>query len=166
MQITRSEKPYTPRAALSVDKAALGETVRLVQPFVRLPSLAGSFLLFFLHRLAGVAFVVENQALPLLQGIAPRDEIEGLLAAQMIGVHIVAMTMLGRAMISGQTFEGTQDSINQATKMLRTFVAQMEALKKYRSGGQQKVTVEHVNIGPESQVAIGAVPRGGWRNDY
>jgi hypothetical protein len=102
-----------------------------------------------------------NQALPILQGIAPRDEIEGLLAVQMIGVHNVAMQTMKRAMISDQTFEGKQANVNQATKMLRTFVAQMEALRKYRSGGQQKVTVEHVHVNKGGQAIVGSVHQGG-----
>jgi hypothetical protein len=32
--------------------------------------------------------------------------------------------------------------VNQATKLLRTYVAQMEALNKYRRGGEQKMVVE------------------------
>ena len=31
-----------------------------------------------------------------------------------------------------------------ATKLARTFAAEMEVLKRYRSGGKQKVTVQHV----------------------
>jgi hypothetical protein len=102
-----------------------------------------------------------NQALSILQGIAPRDEVEGLLAVQMIGVHNVALQTMKRAMISDQTFEGKQATVNQATKMLRTFVAQMEALKKYRTGGQQKVTVEHVHVNKGGQAIVGPVHQGG-----
>jgi hypothetical protein len=102
-----------------------------------------------------------NQALALLQGIAPRDAIEGLLAIQMISVHNVAMQTMKMAMFSNQTFEGKEASVNQANKMLRTFVAQMEALRKHRSGGQQKVTVEHVHINKGGQAIVGTVNPGG-----
>ena len=38
-----------------------------------------------------------------------------------------------------------QDSAERAFKKLaRTFAVQMEALKRYRTGGEQKVTVQHV----------------------
>lgn len=102
-----------------------------------------------------------NNAMAILNGIHPRDEIEGMLAVQMVGVHNLAMETLKRAMITDQTFEGKQANINEATKMLRTFIAQMEALKKYRSGGHQKVTVEHVHVNEGGQAIVGNVSQGG-----
>jgi hypothetical protein len=102
-----------------------------------------------------------NNGLAILSGIQPKDEIEGMLAVQMIGVHNVAMATLARFMISEQTFEGKQANVNQATKMLRTFTTQMEALKKYRTGGQQKVTVEHVHVNEGGQAIVGNVNQGG-----
>jgi hypothetical protein len=38
---------------------------------------------------------------------------------------------------------------------------QMEALKRYRTGGQQKVTVEHVTVNDGGQAIVGAVTHGG-----
>lgn len=102
-----------------------------------------------------------NTAMAILNGLQPRDEIEGMLAMQMIATHNLAMHTLTRAMITGQTFEGKQANVNQATKMLRTFTTQMEALKKYRTGGQQKVTVEHVHVNKGGQAIVGNVNQGG-----
>jgi hypothetical protein len=106
-----------------------------------------------------------NNALAILQGICPEDEIEGMLAIQMIGVHNMAMTIMSRTMITDQTFEGRQAGVSQATKMLRTFTAQMEALKKYRTGGEQKVIVEHVHVNEGGQAIVGTVTHGGGGND-
>lgn len=102
-----------------------------------------------------------NEALALLNGIQPQDEVEGMLAVQMIAVHNLAMEIMKRAMLTGQTFEGKEANVNQATKMLRTFTAQMEALKRYRTGGQQKVIVEHVHVNEGGQAIVGVVNRGG-----
>jgi len=107
-----------------------------------------------------------NIAMAILNGILPRDEIEGMLAVQMIGVHNVAMATLARSMISEQTFEGKQAAVNQSAKMLRTFTAQMEALKKYRTGGQQKVTVEHVHVNEGGQAIVGNVNQQGGGGSY
>ncbi len=63
-------------------------------------------------------------------------------------------------MFTDQTFAGTEGYVNQATKMLRTFAAQMEALKRYRTGGQQKVIVEHVHVNEGGQAIVGVVNRG------
>ena len=101
-----------------------------------------------------------NNVMALLNGIQPQDEIEGMLAVQMIAVHNMAMETIKRAMITGQTFEGTEGNVTQATKMLRTFTTQMEALKRYRTGGQQKVTVEHVHVNEGGQAIVGVVNRG------
>ena len=106
-----------------------------------------------------------NNVMAILNGIQPQDELEGMLAVQMIGVHNMAMGTLKRAMLSDQTFEGKQVNVNQATKMLRTFMAQMEVLKRYRTGGQQKMIVEHVHVNEGGQAIVGTVNQGGRKND-
>ena len=106
-----------------------------------------------------------NKTMALLSGIQPQDELEAMLAAQMIGVHNMAMNTLARAILKDQTFEGKQVNVNQATKMLRTYIAQMEAIKKYRTGGQQKMIVEHVHVNEGGQAIVGTVNQGGGKND-
>lgn len=106
-----------------------------------------------------------NIVLALLGGIRPQDEVEAMLVVQMIAVHNVAVETLKRAMVDGQTLVWTEASVNQATKMLRTYTAQMEALKRYRTGGQQRVVVEHVNVSEGGQAIVGAVTTGGGVND-
>jgi hypothetical protein len=105
-----------------------------------------------------------NATMALLNGIQPKDEIEGMLVVQMIGVHNVATAAMRRGMLKDQTFAGRQANIDNATKMLRTFVAQMEALKKYRTGGQQKMIVEHVSVNEGGQAIVGTVNQGGGKN--
>ena len=103
---------------------------------------------------------VFNDSLALLNGIQPRDEIEGMLAIQMIAVHNIAMETMRRA-VTGQIISVIEGDVNNATKMLRTYTTQMEALKRYRTGGQQKVIVEHVNVNQGGQAIVGAVSTGG-----
>jgi len=56
--------------------------------------------------------------------------------------------------------------INGGTKLSRVFANQMEALKKYRGKGQQKIVVEHVNVNEGGQAIVGVVnPGGGGSND-
>lgn len=110
------------------------------------------------------AILASNNALSILDGIQPQDEIEGMLAVQMIGVHNMAMITLARAILSNQTIEGKQANVNQSTKMLRTYIAQMEAIKKYRTGGQQKMVVEHVHVNEGGQAIVGTVNQGGGGN--
>lgn len=110
---------------------------------------------------SGSLVTICNMALTILDDIRPRDIIEGMLVTQMIGVHNMAMDTLGRAMLSDQTFAGKEANIHMATKMLRTFVQQMDSLKNYRQKGQQKVIVEHVNVNSGGQAIVGSVTKGG-----
>jgi hypothetical protein len=66
-----------------------------------------------------------------------------------------------RAMIIEQTFEGRRENLNQANKLSRTFAALTEALDRHRGKGQQRITVEHVNVHPGGQAIVGAVTSGG-----
>src|SRR5208282_5094886 len=101
-----------------------------------------------------------NGALAAMHGIAPRDEIEGMLAAQMVAVHSAAMRCLRQ--LKGSESVPQQDSNGGlAVKLLRTYTMQMEALQHYRGKGQQKVTVEHVHVYQGGQAIVGAVHQGG-----
>ena len=104
-----------------------------------------------------------NAALAAVTGIAPRDEAEAMLAAQMAAVHMASMTFARR--LNHIENIPQQDSAERAfNKLTRTFTTQMEALKRYRTGGQQKVTVEHVTVQAGGQAIVGNVshaPGGG-----
>jgi hypothetical protein len=90
-----------------------------------------------------------------MTGIGPKDELEGLLISQMVSAHTVALECLRRANLQEQSFEGRKLNLALADRFMRTFFVQMEALTRYRKGGQQKVTVEHVHIYPDAKAAMG-----------
>ena len=92
-----------------------------------------------------------------LIGIGPKDELEGMMAAQLIAAHNAAMECYRRAMIAEQTFEGRRENLAQANKLSRTFAALLEALNRHRGKGQQKVIVEHVHIHSGGQAVVGVV---------
>jgi hypothetical protein len=98
-----------------------------------------------------------------LIGISPKDELEGMMAAQLLAAHYAAMECYRRAMLGEQTFEGRRESLNQANKLSRSFAVLLEALNRHRGKGQQKVTVEHVTVNAGGQAIVGAVatPGGG-----
>jgi hypothetical protein len=97
-----------------------------------------------------------------LVGINPKDELEGMMAAQLLAAHNAAMECYRRAMIPGQTFEGRRENLNQANKLSRTYTTVLEALNRHRGKGQQKVTVEHVHVHSGGQAVVGVVePAGG-----
>jgi hypothetical protein len=76
-----------------------------------------------------------------------------MLAAQMAAVHMASMTFARR--LAHVDNIPQQDSAERAfNKLTRTFTTQMKALKRYRTGGQQKVTVEHVTVQAGGQAIV------------
>ncbi len=107
-----------------------------------------------------------NGVIAAMHGIAPRDEIEGMLASQMVATHFAAMRQM-RKMKNSETIPQQDSNSNLAIKLLRTYTAQMEALQRYRGKGQQKMTVEHVHVHSGGQAIVGNVtrPEGGGVSD-
>ena len=56
-----------------------------------------------------------------LMGIGPKDELEGMMAAQLVAAHNAAMECYRRAMIGEQSFEGRRENLAQANKLSRTY---------------------------------------------
>jgi hypothetical protein len=104
-------------------------------------------------------------ALAGLIGIGPQDELEGMIAAQLVATHNATMECFRRAMIPEQTLEGRRENLNQANKLSRTYATLIEALNRHRGKGQQKVTVEHVHVHAGGRAVVGVVetPGGGDR---
>jgi len=91
-----------------------------------------------------------------VKGIEPQDEVEAMLATQMAAVHMATMTFARR--LAHIENIPQQDSAEKAfNKLARTFTAQVEALKRYRTGGEQKVTVQHVTVNEGGQAVDGNV---------
>jgi|SRR5215211_638052 len=96
-----------------------------------------------------------------LIGIAPRDEFEGMVAAQLVACHNASMECYRRAMLGEQSFEGRRENLSQANKLSRTYATLLECLNRHRSKGQQKVTVEHVHVHEGGQAVVGVVDNQG-----
>ena len=92
-----------------------------------------------------------------LTGIAPKDELEGMMAAQLVAAHNATMECYRRAMNGEQSFEGRRENLTQANKLSRTYAALVEALNRHRGKRQQKVTVEHVHVHAGGQAVVGMV---------
>ena len=99
-------------------------------------------------------------AITAMQGMKPRDELEGMLIAQLIASHNAVMECHRRAMLPEQTFEGRRENLNQANKLSRTYAALTDALDRHRGKGQQRITVEHVNVHAGGRAIVGAVTPG------
>ena len=103
----------------------------------------------------------------MIAGIAamrPRDEAEAMLIAQMIATHELAMTFTRRLALT-ENIPQHDSAVNGLTKLTRTYAAQMAALKHYRTGGEQRVIVQRVDVREGGQAVVGVVnsERGGRR---
>jgi hypothetical protein len=69
--------------------------------------------------------------------LAPRDECEGMIAAQLVACYHASMECYRRAMLPEQTFEGRHENLNQANKLSRTYATLLETLNRHRGKGAQ-----------------------------
>jgi hypothetical protein len=106
-----------------------------------------------------------NFMLSVIKGIEPRDQLEAMLASQMAAVHVASMTFARRLACVENIPQ--QDSAERAfNKLTRTFAMQMEALKRYRAGAEQKVTLQHVSVAEGGQAIIGNVTHAPRKNGH
>ena len=101
-----------------------------------------------------------NFMVAVIKGIKPQDQLETMLAAQMAAIHSLTMEFAGRLARAGDLAwcDNAERTLN---KLARTFAVQVEALKRYRTGGAQTVRVEHVTVNSGGQAIVGNVAHGG-----
>jgi hypothetical protein len=90
--------------------------------------------------------------------MAPQNVTEAMLASQMIATHDAATMFLWRATPDGQSTEAIDANVLRATRLMRLFLEQLDAMAKLKGkASQQKVTVEHVHVHKGGQAIVGAV---------
>lgn len=97
-----------------------------------------------------------NFVLSVIKNIKPTNQIEAMLAAQMAVTHMATMTF-ARKLARVDTLQQLDSMERAYNKLTRTYAAQMETLKRYRTGGEQKVTVQHVSVNDGGQAIVGNV---------
>ncbi len=99
---------------------------------------------------------VINFAFSVIKGIDPRDSTEAMLGSQMATIH--AAIMKAAARYQNATTPAAEESAERSlTRLTRTFASLMEALKRYRSGSSQTVTVQNVSVSDGGQAIVGNV---------
>lgn len=104
-----------------------------------------------------------NEMLQTIVAMGPRDTVEAMLCAQMASVHDVMMTVTANARMAKNIMQA-DSATNAMSKLSRTFTAQVEALTRYRTRGQQKMVIEHLHAHAGSQVAVIGQQGGGGDN--
>lgn len=103
-------------------------------------------------------------ALGFVDAMEPRNAAEALLLTQMAATHQATM-MLARRLNTVENIP-QQDSAERAlNKLGKTFAAQMDTLKRYRSNGQQTVRVERVTVQDGGQAIVGNATGGRGREE-
>jgi hypothetical protein len=95
--------------------------------------------------------------LDMYESVAPEDAVEGMLAKQMVGTYHAALECLRRAAAEDVETEERDVNLKHAYKLMSLYVQQIAALDKHRGKGQQKVTVEHVNVAAGGRAFVGNV---------
>jgi hypothetical protein len=104
-----------------------------------------------------------NITTDLLLSFEPQDTLEGMMYSRLIVLQNQFMNYMGRCTSPEQTSAGVDMNINRATKLGRLFNETLDALNKHRRKGEQKVTVQHVNVGNGGQAVVAGsfTPGGG-----
>ena len=109
---------------------------------------------------SGICEIAVNAALAIIESAEPKNEVEGALAVQMACTHIAAMGVLAEFQGGFAGERRTAVFSSASTKLMRTYVSQVEALRRLRQGGSQFVRVEHVHVNEGGQAIIGNVAPG------
>lgn len=123
-------------------------------------SLSNEFRSYVINQLVGILHSTGaedctstlNALMAQMSGIAPTNEMEAMLAVQMICAHH-ASVLLTRRCLSADTLDTLNAYGTLANKFSRTYAAQMEGLAKLRRGGEQVVKHVHVNEGGQAVIA-------------
>ena len=86
----------------------------------------------------------------------PRDAVEAMLINQMAATHYAIASMSSR-FLSATSPELRETYERSLARLNRTFLAQVEGLKKYRAKAQQVVRVERVEVKDGGQAVVGDV---------
>jgi hypothetical protein len=116
----------------------------LIGQIIKMGSIAGD------RRTGGDGY---DFAISLLRGIKPKDQIAAMLLTQMAATHMAIIEYVNR-LARVETIEHHDISDRTLGKMLRTFVAQVEAFERYQNGAQQKASVQNVSVSDFGQAIV------------
>ena len=96
---------------------------------------------------------VVAMALDTSASIKAENSLEKMLAHQLAAAHKMVMEQIGRARGASHP-DSAIKRFHVATRFMTVFQQGMLTLKKIRQGGQQKITVQYVNVSHGSQAVI------------
>lgn len=101
-----------------------------------------------------------NAALAAMAAAQPADEIEAMLASQIVAAHTLIMDLLARTK-RADTMEKIEAYGGLTNRLMRAYAGHAEVLAKLKRGGEQTVRVEHVHVHAGGQAVVGNINHGG-----
>jgi hypothetical protein len=95
-----------------------------------------------------------------LEELPQKDHLTGMLLSQMATCHSAIMQLAGK-FSNARTLDELELVERMYTKMMRTFTAQFEALRRHQRGPDQTVNVGNLSVTDGSQAIVGHVSHQG-----
>lgn len=92
-----------------------------------------------------------------LSAVTTGDGLEAMISAQMVALHDLQLHAAGVAKQYAHHEKVMSSYVNMTTKLSNAFLQQAQLLSKLQGKGQQKVTVEHVNVHSGGQAIVGHI---------
>jgi hypothetical protein len=103
---------------------------------------------------------VAAMALDVADTMVATNSLEKMLAHQMAVLHSNAMTYAGRAALAQDPVRAVS-MMNLSIRSMETFQRGLMTIKRLRGTGEQRITIQHVNVGDGGRAVIGQVNPGG-----
>jgi hypothetical protein len=105
---------------------------------------------------------IANAVHEALLAMKPADEYEGMLCNRLLVLHDHYMRYMSICATPDKPQQVIDMYINRATKLMRMYNETLDVLNRHRRKGEQKVTVQHVNVNNGGQAVVtGELTRGG-----
>lgn len=168
--ITKGEAKQTTRKYPSIEKDADGKLTAVCDDARTLTTLyatqtddaARGIFMSAINALGTAGEIYRPLVVAINAELEPRDAVEAMLVTQMTATH-VAMTALSQKMMDATMYDVRESLERSMTRLSRTYLAQVDALKKYRAKAQQVVRVERVTVQDGGQAIVGNVDHAGGR---
>jgi hypothetical protein len=103
---------------------------------------------------------IAQAAMAALKAFRPNDEIEGMLAAQAVALHLGAMECFRRSMLRSQPGDHASRLRRDGANLARTMIEMVDAIDRKRGKRPQVVRVERVVVQDGGQAIVGNVSSG------
>jgi hypothetical protein len=89
---------------------------------------------------------IANAVNDALISLKPQDAIEGMMCTRLIALHALYMKFMTKGSVEDIPQALADAHFNRAVKLMRVYNETLEALNRHRRKGEQRVTVQHVNV--------------------